>query len=82
MHWIACVTWSTTHTGTVVEAMHMEQAVDHFKRSREYKCDKKGNCNVAIGKVRAAMECYICGRWRGQGEGGKRKGGEWFLSGW
>ena len=29
----------------------MEEAVGHFKSSKEYKCDRQGNCNVAIGKV-------------------------------
>ena len=41
--------------------LDLERAVSHFKKSREYKCDKLGNCNVAIGKVRPAIDClYLC----------------------
>ena len=71
-------------TGTIVDASQMEKAVVQFKSSREYKSDKQGNCNVAIGKV-GVLCCRSNGggegkgerrqgtRVRGEREGGKRK---------
>ena len=46
---VVCV-WCDS-TGTVVSEDSIAQAVQQFKTSREFKCDKIGNIHLPIGKV-------------------------------
>ena len=48
---VVCVCVLCDSTGTVVSEDSIAQAVQQFKTSREFKCDKIGNIHLPIGKV-------------------------------
>ena len=48
---VCCVCVLCDSTGTVVSEDSIAQAVQQFKTSREFKCDKIGNIHLPIGKV-------------------------------